>query len=160
MTRPAILVQGDSRTVSRPGARRNLRLVPPSPIAGYIADACALIAYFASPDPRSVMPDAARIMRSHPVRVSSITVWEITRKVAMGTLAPSWLPYPSMGQFLRAHRFTPQPLGWDEAEAANQLPPHHNDPMDRMLIATALMHNLVILTDDGAFAAYGVKTLW
>jgi PIN domain nuclease of toxin-antitoxin system len=56
--------------------------------------------------------------------------------------------------------FTPQALGQDEAEAASQLPPHHKDPMDRMLIVTTLMHNLVILTDDGVFASYGVKTIW
>jgi PIN domain nuclease of toxin-antitoxin system len=106
------------------------------------------------------MPHAASIMASQPVRVSPITVWEITRKVAIGKLPPVWPPYPSLGQFLRAQMFTPQPFGWDEAEAANQLPPHHNDPMDRMLIATALMHNLAILTDDRAFASYGVPTLW
>src|SRR6185312_10959326 len=107
-----------------------------------------------------LMPHAAPILASQPVRVSPITVWEITRKVAIGKLAPVWPPYPSLGQFLRAQMFTPQPLGWDEAEAANQLPLHHKDPMDRILIATALMHNLAILTDDRAFASYGVPTVW
>ena len=47
-----------------------------------------------------------------------------------------------------------------EAEAASLLPPHHKDPMDRMLIATAMMYNLVILTDDRSFASYDVRTLW
>ncbi|HEY1932117.1 MAG TPA: type II toxin-antitoxin system VapC family toxin [Acetobacteraceae bacterium] len=129
-------------------------------IAGYIADACALIAFFGSQDAYRLMPHAAPIMASQPVRVSPITVWEITRKVAIGKLAPVWLPYPSLGQFLRAQMFTQQPFGWDESEAANKLPLHHKDPMDRMLIATALMHNLAILTDDGSFASYGVATVW
>jgi PIN domain nuclease of toxin-antitoxin system len=106
------------------------------------------------------MPGAAAIMTSQPVRVSPITVWEITRKVALGKLPRAWSPYPSLSQLLRAQRFSVQPLGWDEAEAANQLPPHHKDPMDRILIATALMHNLTIVTHDRIFPSYGVSTIW
>lgn len=145
---------------SAPAARSRPSSPLGSQIAGYLADACALIAFFALPDPQHTMPHAAPIMRSQPVCVSPITVWEITRKVAIGRLASVWTPYPSLSQLLRAQMFTLQPLGWDEAEAANLLPPHHKDPMDRMLIATALMHNLAILTDDLMFAPYGVKTLW
>jgi len=154
----------------RPGASAPVPvpLVPPpgrasasaTQIAGYIADACALIAFFVLADPYSAMPSAAPILRSQPVRVSPITIWEITRKVAIGKLASIWTPYPSLSQLLHAQMFTMQPFGWAEAEAANQLPPHHRDPMDRILIATALMHNLAILTDDRLFASYGVKTVW
>ena len=106
------------------------------------------------------MPSAAAILRSQPVRVSPITIWEITRKAAIGKLAPIWTPYPSLSQLLHAQMFTVQPFGWDEAEAASQLPQHHKDPMDRNLVATALMHNLAILTDDRLFAPYGVNTVW
>ncbi|HUB44049.1 MAG TPA: type II toxin-antitoxin system VapC family toxin [Acetobacteraceae bacterium] len=157
-----------ARRRSRASASARTSLVPrsgrvsvsASHIAGYIADACALITYFALPDPYGTMPSAAPILRSQPVRVSPITIWEITRKVAIGKLASMWTPYPSLSQLLHAQMFTIQPFGWDEAEAANQLPHHHRDPMDRILIATALMHNLAILTDDRLFAPYGVKTVW
>jgi PIN domain nuclease of toxin-antitoxin system len=127
---------------------------------GFLADACALIVFLASPNPELVMPRAAPIMRSEEILVSAITVWEVTRKVSLGKLPPVWGAYSSLGLLLRAQGYSLQPLSWDEAEQANLLPPLHKDPMDRMLIATALRNNLAILTDDTVFAGYGVTTIW
>jgi PIN domain nuclease of toxin-antitoxin system len=42
-------------------------------------------------------------------------------------------------------------------EAAAELPPHHADPFDRVLIAHALEDDLGVLTRDDAFAEYGVR---
>ncbi|MGE0226434.1 MAG: type II toxin-antitoxin system VapC family toxin [Acetobacteraceae bacterium] len=128
--------------------------------AGYLADACALIVFLACRDADRIMPRAAALMRSQEIRVSPITVWEITRKAALGKLPPVWTPYSSLSLLLRAQGYAMQPLGSDETEQANRLPPVHKDPMDRMLIATALRHDLAILTDDAVFAAYGVETVW
>ena len=127
---------------------------------GFLADACALIVFLADPNADRVMPHAARLMRESEVRVSPITVWEITRKAAIGKLPAVWTPFPSLHELLRAQGFVTQPLTWEDAEDANRLPMHHKDPMDRMLIATALRHDLAILTDDGSFSAYGVTTIW
>jgi PIN domain nuclease of toxin-antitoxin system len=50
-------------------------------------------------------------------------------------------------------------LGIDAAllEAAAELPPHHGDPFDRVLIAHALRDGLTVLTRDKSFAAYGIQ---
>ena len=127
---------------------------------GYLADACALIVFLAAADPDRAMPHAAPIMRMEEIRVSPLTVWEITRKVALGKLPAVWPSSPSLSALLRKEGYTLQPLVWDEAEQANRLPPHHKDPMDRMLIATALRNDLAIITNDSIFAAYGVTTIW
>ena len=42
-------------------------------------------------------------------------------------------------------------------EAAAELPRHHADPFDRVLIAHALRDDLSVLTRDSAFAAYCVR---
>jgi PIN domain nuclease of toxin-antitoxin system len=42
--------------------------------------------------------------------------------------------------------------------AAN-LPDFHKDPADRMIIATALISGMPIVTGDGKFSQYGVKTI-
>lgn len=128
--------------------------------AGYLADACALIVFFAAADPEKVMPRAAVLMRNEDILVSAITVWEITRKVALEKLPPVWGQYKSLSLLLRAQGFSVQTLDWDDAEQANSLPPLHKDPMDRMLIASALRHDLAVLTDDAIFASYGVTTIW
>ena len=42
-------------------------------------------------------------------------------------------------------------------EQAAELPKHHLDPFDRVLIAQALHDDLEVLTRDAAFASYGVR---
>jgi PIN domain nuclease of toxin-antitoxin system len=36
----------------------------------------------------------------------------------------------------------------------------HRDPFDRLLAAQALTDGTAVVTNDGAFAAYGVSTIW
>jgi PIN domain nuclease of toxin-antitoxin system len=41
------------------------------------------------------------------------------------------------------------------------LPPHHGDPFDRMLIATALAEDIAIVARDGEFKRYrGLRVIW
>lgn len=40
------------------------------------------------------------------------------------------------------------------------LPFYHRDPFDRLIIAQALEENLIILSKDEAFDAYGIQRLW
>ena len=42
---------------------------------------------------------------------------------------------------------------------SNQLDFHHKDPADRLIIASALIHNLIIITADSKFSLYGVETM-
>jgi PIN domain nuclease of toxin-antitoxin system len=122
----------------------------------YLADACALIVFYAG-GPMS--PAVQQVMRDGDVTVSAITVWEITRKAALGKLPSNWGEGGVVG-LLQRQGFRPLPLSWSDAQLANTLPPIHKDPMDRMLIAQALRNGLEIITNDGMFDSYGVKTVW
>ncbi len=100
-------------------------------------------------------------MREAEVAVSAVTVWEIARKVAIGRLVPLHdRAEGSLVGFLARRGYRLLPLSPEVAEAANALPPHHADPMDRMLIATAMAEGATIITSDRVFAAYGVPVLW
>ena len=44
--------------------------------------------------------------------------------------------------------------------ALDDLPQHHRDPFDRLLIAQALAERIPIATADRHFAAYGVQIIW
>ena len=126
----------------------------------FLADACALIAFHG--DPRASLSAAGlAAMRGSEAAVSAVTVWEIARKVAIGKLAP--LHDRSEGSlvgFLARRGYRLVPLTPGTAEAANALPPHHADPMDRMLIAAAMAEGATIITNDRIFAAYGVPVVW
>jgi PIN domain nuclease of toxin-antitoxin system len=43
---------------------------------------------------------------------------------------------------------------------ATELPLHHRDPFDRLLVAAALNHDATLLTPDAAFKAYPASTRW
>lgn len=51
------------------------------------------------------------------------------------------------------------PFTGAQAALLDQLPPHHRDPIDRMLICQAMAEDLVFVTADARCAEYGVRTL-
>jgi PIN domain nuclease of toxin-antitoxin system len=52
------------------------------------------------------------------------------------------------------------PITVDYADAQANLPHHHRDPFDRLMIAQALTDGLTLVGSDPAFDAYGVTRLW
>ncbi len=124
----------------------------------HLADACALLAFFGTGD--SPMTQAGILLMQGEVWVSPVTVWELTRKASIGKIPTLPAPTGSFAGHLAQLGFRFQGLSWEDAERANQLPAHHKDPMDRMLVATALGNDMTVITDDSRFADYGVKTIW
>ena len=59
-----------------------------------------------------------------------------------------------------ASGFDKLPIAFSHAEAVASLPPHHNDPFDRMLVAQARCEHLTLITHDRRFAAYGIEIAW
>ena len=126
-----------------------------------LADACALIVFHGYHG--QTMTEAGKAaMRSGDVFVCPITVWEITRKIALGKLERPAPPgfNGSLSAWLHDAGYRVLPMTWEASERANALPMHHKDPMDRMLIALTLDRGMTVITDDDVFARYGVDTLW
>lgn len=46
------------------------------------------------------------------------------------------------------------------AKLAGELPAVHRDPFDRMLVAQAMIEQLIIVTSDRHIPRYGVAVLW
>jgi len=106
------------------------------------------------------LPKPARSAIAGPratVLLSAASVWEIRIKAAKGKLATSFVDVPTEA---RRHRFALLPITGDHAQKAGDLPLHHEDPFDRMLIAQAMIEDAVLVTGDAAFAAYGAALLW
>jgi len=89
------------------------------------------------------------------VFVSSVSIWEISIKKAMGKLkAPD-----NLDEEIELHRFTPLNINFDHARLAGALPDIHKDPFDRMLIAQAIIEKLTLISRDNQIAEYEVKLL-
>jgi PIN domain nuclease of toxin-antitoxin system len=105
------------------------------------------------------LSDAAREALADPandVLVSTAGVWEIAIKRALGKLsAPDDLP-----DHIEAQGFGWLPVGAAHAWRVRDLPRHHGDPFDRLLVAQALAEQVPIVSADARLRAYGVETWW
>ncbi|MCY4180086.1 MAG: type II toxin-antitoxin system VapC family toxin [Litoreibacter sp.] len=87
--------------------------------------------------------------------LSAASVWEIGIKRALGKLdVPETLFDVAVDAGCR-----PLPISWAHAEAAAELPPHHADPFDRMLVAQARCEGLQLVSSDAKLGAYDVALL-
>jgi PIN domain nuclease of toxin-antitoxin system len=89
------------------------------------------------------------------VLVSAAAAWEISVKTMIGKLeSPADLPAA-----LVANNFLELPITIKHTQYLYQLPLHHHDPFDRMMIAQALSESLVFLTRDAKILLYPINTL-
>ena len=89
------------------------------------------------------------------IYVSAVTVWEIAIKRALGKLdAP-----PGVVALIQASGFIGLPVSLAHAEGVADLPRHHGDPFDRLLIAQARAEGLIIVTSDRQIPAYDVLSM-
>ncbi len=98
--------------------------------------------------------------QEHERYVSHATAWELAIKVNLKKLTLQ-VPYESLFPgVLQANGFKLLPPTLTHYQALLDLPLHHRDPFDRLLIAQAKAEGLTLVTLDSAFAAYGVPILW
>jgi PIN domain nuclease of toxin-antitoxin system len=105
-----------------------------------------------------VRPEVLDTLQSGETAVflSAVSSWEIAIKWAVGRL-----PLPEgPGTYIpsRMERSGVRGLAIEHAHALRvaELPKHHADPFDRLLIAQAQVEGLTIVTADPAFDAYDI----
>ena len=86
--------------------------------------------------------------------VSSASVWEISIKMGKSNLA---VPN-NFTELLYDEGFTELNITHLHAMHVLELPLHHSDPFDRILISQALVENLTLVSTDNKFSLYRVKT--
>jgi PIN domain nuclease of toxin-antitoxin system len=91
---------------------------------------------------------------------SAVIAWEIAIKVGLGKLE---LPEPVneyVDSRIEAQAMKPLPIYIHHALRVAELPPHHRDPFDRLLIAQAQAEGLPLMTADARIAAYDIEIIW
>lgn len=97
--------------------------------------------------------------KSNTLFLSLASIWELQLKIQNGKFSfPKLLPEIIQGQQeindLRILPITPEHI----YELKN-LPFHHKDPFDRLLIAQSIVEDFTLVTDDPKFSDYSVKIL-
>ena len=101
-------------------------------------------------------------MKQNAVRffAVAISMFEIAIKTRLGKLDLGRSLHPDIARMVVRNGFTMLAPEWQEAQMVAELPLHHGDPFDRMLIAQALRHGLTVLTPDALWDRYGISRLW
>lgn len=124
-----------------------------------LLDTHALLWWVANHPNLSAAADQALNSPTNEVFVSAASAWEVTTKARLGKLVAGPLAHDFVGE-VRRQGFHPLPITLDHGQRAGNLPGPHRDPFDRMLIAQAQTENLVLLSNEELFDAYGVQRLW
>jgi PIN domain nuclease of toxin-antitoxin system len=85
---------------------------------------------------------------------SAVSLWEIAIKNALGR-ADFSVNLRALQRGLLENGYRELPVLGEHALALDNLPPHHKDPFDRMLVAQARIEGIVLLTSDATLARYG-----
>ena len=92
--------------------------------------------------------------------LSAASSWEISIKASSGKLPLPGPPTSFIPKALAEQGITPLPILHQHALAVYDLPKHHSDPFDRLLIAQAQVEDMVVLTADSVFRKYKVPLVW
>jgi PIN domain nuclease of toxin-antitoxin system len=107
--------------------------------------------------PASISPLLLATIRDqgNEIFVSAASVWEIAIKRTAGKLSFRH----EVCSVIAAHGFALLPITGEHAEHAGNLPRHHRDPFDRMLVAQARLERLVLGTQDPKMGTYDIPML-
>ncbi|MET7256858.1 type II toxin-antitoxin system VapC family toxin [Dyadobacter fermentans] len=97
------------------------------------------------------------------IHISIVSLWEIAIKTSIKKL-PNPTPFGVLWDELVKLEIHLLPIKFEHAEFVSQLPFHHKDPFDRMIVAQAVYENLDLLSCDDKFDKYlsisSQKRLW
>lgn len=113
-------------------------------------------------DPRLSRSARDEIINADTLHYSMVSLWEIAVKQGRQgfdlQLPDYWhqgIPEEMTRQGITRLEITPTYV-----REVQDLPGHHGDPFDRMLVAQALVENLALVTKDRTLKQYGVKIVW
>ncbi|EAQ75246.1 MULTISPECIES: type II toxin-antitoxin system VapC family toxin [unclassified Synechococcus] len=92
--------------------------------------------------------------RAEAVLLSLVSLWEIAIKHSLGR---GDMPITAVQALAWTEEsgFDWLPLAPGHILCLEDLPPHHRDPFDRLLIAQAISEDLTLLSADAVFSSYG-----
>lgn len=92
--------------------------------------------------------------------VSPVSAYEMTFKHQLGKLPSASALLADLPGYLHEQGFGVEQIDLRHGEMAGRLPVEHRDPFDRLLIAQALIGDLIVISNDAAFDRYGVRRMW
>ena len=113
-------------------------------------------------EPHKLSPKVASLCtdRANQIVVSLVSIWEIQIKFQLGKLELNRPLITLVQEQQQINQIELLPISLEHILALDNLPYHHRDPFDRLLIAQAISEGLTLITHDALVVQYPVKTEW
>jgi PIN domain nuclease of toxin-antitoxin system len=108
-----------------------------------------------SPRAREIIGDGDNVLF-----LSTASAWEIAIKVSLGRLTLPGRPERFIPEQLALNAIDSLPVHLSHALHVYNLPNHHRDPFDRMLVVQSQLEDLPLLSADPQLAQYAIDILW
>lgn len=95
---------------------------------------------------------------TNTVYVSKVSLWEITIKISIGKLSIN-IPFETLEDFLKEKDFIPLEFDISDLTVLKNLPFHHSDPFDRLIISQAINNDFCLISDVSKFTPYSVQLI-
>jgi len=126
----------------------------------YLLDSVIWLWSIASPEKLNSAARAILEDGTEEIYLSAASSWELTIKMRVGKLRLPAPPGQCIPAFMAKQGLRPLPVSHLHAVKVYDLPLHHSDPFDRLLIAQALLEEMTVLTADRDFEKYPVQMVW
>jgi PIN domain nuclease of toxin-antitoxin system len=93
------------------------------------------------------------------VYLSIASLWEIAIKLSISKLSLK-SNYESIEASLEPAGIILLPISFVDTVRVMNLPLHHRDPFDRILIAQSMNNSLTLVSCDAIFTAYSIQLRW
>ena len=113
-------------------------------------------------EPTKLSSDALQACQdqANTIMLSVVSVWEMQIKSQLGKLKLNMSLAEIVQNQQQINGVQVLPMTLDHVLALQDLPVHHRDPFDRLLIAQANVEEAVLVSIDSAFSQYTVQLLW
>lgn len=125
-----------------------------------LLDSHAFIWMHEEPQKLSVNAASEIINPANQLFLSVTSVWELQIKIAIGKFRFSDTLENVILQEQQANNLQILPVKLAHALYLENLPLHHKDPFDRLLISQAIVENMTLISADANFANYQINLLW
>jgi PIN domain nuclease of toxin-antitoxin system len=127
-------------------------------VTNLLLDTHAFI-WYSENDPKLSDLLKTEIETADRVYLSIASLWEIAIKLSIGKLSLR-SNYESIDASLEPAGITLLPISFVDTVRVMNLPLHHRDPFDRILIAQAINRSLILVSCDAVFTQYPIQVRW
>ena len=121
----------------------------------FLLDTCTLIWYFEDSKRIVTIKELIKSKKSE-IFISTVSLWEMMLKIRSGKLN---LNLNIIKLFMERNAFIELPITSDYTKAYLELPKHHNDLFDHMLLAQAITCPMRLITGDAILAEYSALVM-